>query len=150
MQDSEYIHKSHNVSVLIYRLVTPCKYRRVVFDDKAVTNYLSDISVEIDSRYEIRFLEIGTDDDHVYFLIQSVPTYSPTKVAQITRSITAREMFKKFPELQKVLWGTEFWTKGFFISTVGKHGDETKLRNYIKNQGTKNYKAVCQKQLTLF
>jgi putative transposase len=29
---SIYIHKSHNVTVLLYHLVFPAKYRRVVFD----------------------------------------------------------------------------------------------------------------------
>jgi REP element-mobilizing transposase RayT len=31
-------------------------------------------------RYEIRFLEIGAEKDHVHFLVQSVPTYSPSKM----------------------------------------------------------------------
>ncbi|WP_342225586.1 hypothetical protein [Rickettsia endosymbiont of Urophora cardui] len=32
MEESSYIHKSHNVTVLIYHLVTPAKYRRVIFN----------------------------------------------------------------------------------------------------------------------
>jgi putative transposase len=63
---SEYIHKSHNVSVLMYHLVFPAKYRRAVFDQK-VDTVLKDICLEIEKRYEIRFLEIGTDKDHVHF-----------------------------------------------------------------------------------
>ncbi len=70
---SEYIHKSHNVSVLIYHLVLPAKYRRAVFD-KQVDVVLKDVCLEIEKRYQIRFLEIGTDTDHVHFLVQSVPT----------------------------------------------------------------------------
>ena len=31
---SEYIHKSHNVTILLYHLVLPAKYRRVVFDEQ--------------------------------------------------------------------------------------------------------------------
>ena len=87
----------------------------------------------------------------MHFLIQSVPSYSPTKVARIVKSITAKKMFKKFPDLKNKLWGTEFWTNGYFMSTVGKHGDEKKLRNYVKNQGADrpSYKAFHQKQLKL-
>ncbi len=55
--------------------------------------------------------------------------YSPTKVAQIVKSITAKKMFEQYPTLKEKLWGSEFWTKGYFMSTVGKHGDEKKLRN---------------------
>ena len=61
-------------------------------------------------------------------------------------------MFVKYPDLKEQLWECEFWTKGYFMSTVGKHGDEQKLRNYAKNQdsGKSFYKAFQQKQLKLF
>ena len=64
---SEYIHKSHNVSVLLNHLVCPAKYRRVVFTED-VDKELRDICLEISKRYEIMFLEIGTDNDHVHLL----------------------------------------------------------------------------------
>jgi REP element-mobilizing transposase RayT len=53
-------------------------------------------------------LEIGTDKEHVHFLIQSVPTYSPTKIITKIKSITAKEIFKKHPEVKKKLWGGKF------------------------------------------
>ena len=108
--------------------------------------------MEIEKRYEIRFLEIGSDKDHVNFLLQSVPAYSPTKIAQMIKSITAKKMFARYPELKEALWGGEFWTKGYFMSSVGKHGDEKKLRNYVKNQGSgcSSYKVFHQSQLRLF
>jgi REP element-mobilizing transposase RayT len=151
MKESSYIHKSHNVTVLIYHLVTPAKYRKVIFNEE-LDEYLCKICENIEARYEIRFLEIGTDSDHVHFLLQSVPMYSPTKIAKLVKSITAKKMFEKYPSLKKELWGSEFWTKGYFMSTVGKHGDEKKLRNYVKKQGSGNpsYKAFQQKQLILF
>jgi len=68
---SEYIHKSHNVSVLLYHFVCPAKYRKVVFS-KEVDNEIRNICLEIGKRYEMVFIEIGTDKNHVHFLIQSV------------------------------------------------------------------------------
>jgi putative transposase len=61
----------------------PAKYRRVVFTE-TVDNSLKEICLNISERYEMAFIEIGTDKDHVLFLIQSVPGYSPTKIIQIT------------------------------------------------------------------
>lgn len=146
---SEYIHKSHNVSVLIYHLVCPAKYRRVVFS-KEVDGVLKEVCLEIAKRYEIAFLEIGTDKNHVHFLVQSVPSYSPTKVATIVKSITARELFKRVPTVKKQLWGGEFWSKGNFISTVGRHGSEEVIRQYVKNQGTeKDYKRLHSQEVQL-
>ena len=104
---SEYIHKSHNVTVLMYHFVCPAKYRRVVIDER-VDQVIKETCQEIEKRYEIRFLEIGTDQDHVHFLIQSVPTYSPKKIIQIVKSITAKAVFAQCPEVKKKLWGGEF------------------------------------------
>ena len=69
---SEYVRKSHNVSVLLYHLVCPAKYRRVVFSQE-VDSCLKEVCLEIAQRYEIQFLEIGTDNDHVHLLMRSVP-----------------------------------------------------------------------------
>ena len=142
---SEYIHKSHNVSVIIYHFVCPAKYRRIVFSD-AVDQTLKDICEEISKRYEIYFLEIGTDKDHVHFLIQSVPVYSPTKIITIIKSITAKQIFEKHPEVKKQLWGGEFWSDGYYVSTVGQHGNEETIMNYVRNQGTEQHYKQLQKQ----
>ena len=131
---SEYVHKRHNVSVLLYHLVCPAKYRRVVFTDEADLA-LRDICLEIAKRYEIVFVEIGVETDHVHFLIQSVPGYSPAKIVRIIKSITAREIFVRVPTVKKQLWGGEFWTKGYFMSTVSRHGDENTITQYVRNQG---------------
>ena len=71
----------------------PAKYRRIVFDEK-VEKELKEICMEIEKRYEIKFLEIGTDKDHVHFLVQSVPMYSVKKIVQMIKSITARKIFE--------------------------------------------------------
>ena len=151
MSESEYIHKSHNVSVLLYHFVCPAKYRRVVFS-KEVDETLKDICLEISKRYEIHFLEIGVDKDHVHFLIQSVPTKSPTQIITTVKILTAREIFKKHPEVKEQLWGGEFWTDGYFVNTVSKFGDESSISQYVRDQGLeKDYTVLhTEKQLSLF
>ena len=61
----------------------------------SVDAMLRETCLEIELRYEIRFLEIGLDGDHAHFLMQSVPTYSPTKIARTVKSLIAREVFSK-------------------------------------------------------
>ena len=147
---SELIHKSHNVSVLLYHFVCPVKYRRIVFSEP-IDNELRDICLGISLRYEVSFIEIGVDNDHVHFLIQSVPMYSATKIIQLIKSITAKELFRLHPELKRHLWGGEFWTKGFYVSTVGQHGDESIIGSYVKSQGKESeYKKLHGQQLVLF
>ena len=147
---SEYIHKRHNVSVLLYHLVCPCKYRRAIVTTE-VDSVLKGVCFDIASRYEITFLEIGSDRDHVHFLIQSVPSYSPTKVAQIIKSITAREVFSRVPSVKKQLWGGALWTSGFYINTVSRHGSESTISKYVSSQGrTNEYQRLHVQQLELF
>jgi len=147
---SKFIHKSHNVSVLVYHLVCPIKYRRAVFSTE-VEGKLKEICLEISQRYEIHFLEIGTDEDHAHFLIQSVPMYSPQKLTQIIKSVTAKQFFEWRPDLRKQLWGSSFWTSGYYISSVGQHGNETTIATYVRSQGmNKPYKQILRQQLTLF
>jgi len=99
---SEYINKSHNVSVLTYHLVFPAKYRRSVFDAR-VDEELKNICTEIGNRYDIRFLEIGRDKNHVHFLIQSVTKFSVTDLVKRIKGITAQEIFQRCPEVKKQL-----------------------------------------------
>ena len=147
---SHLIRKSHNVSILVYHFVCPAKYRRAVIDEK-VDQVLKDVCLEIAQRYQIEFLEIGTDKDHVHFLVQSVPSYSPTKIITIIKSFTAREVFVRVPSVKKQLWGGEFWSDGYYVGTVGRHATEDTIRQYVKNQGKESeYVQLHVQQLKLF
>lgn len=107
--------------------------------------------MEISKRYDIHFLEVGTDKDHVHFLIQTIPKYSVTQVVRIIKSITAREIFKRVPEVKKMLWGGEFWSDGYFANTVGKFGSEIAISKYVQEQGKeKEYTQLHKNQMTLF
>ena len=145
---SEYIHKSHNVSVLLYHYVCPAKYRRVIFDD-SVDKVLIQTCQEISKRYDINILELGTDGDHVHFLIQSVPMLAPQQIVRVIKSITAREIYRLCPNVKKKLWGGNIWSAGYFVSTVGKNGNEKQIENYVKNQGNK-YTKLYRSQITIF
>ena len=146
---SRLIHKTHNVSVLLYHFVCPTKYRRAVITAE-VDAVLVAVCLEIADRYEIEFIEIGADRNHVHFLIQSVPTYSPTRIIMAVKSITARELFARMPGLKKALWGGSFWSSGYFVTSVGRLGDESGTKRYIAEQGLPDYQPLYDGQLSLF
>jgi REP element-mobilizing transposase RayT len=123
-------------------MVCPTKYRRAVIDQD-VDQVLRSTCFDISNRYEIAFVEIGSDMDHVHFLVQSVPTMSPTRIAQIIKSMTAREIFQRCPQVKKQLWGGAFWSSSFYINTVGHHGTEESVAAYVANQGRSDeYKRI--------
>ncbi len=145
----DHLLKSHNKTLLIFHLVCPVKYRRKVFTE-VNEQTLKDICLELGIRYEYNFLEIGIDEDHVHFLIQTIPNVCISKMVQTVKSITAKKMFEKHPEVKIFLWGRQFWTDGYYLNTVGRYGNLKMIENYVKNQGIKNYKQIYQQNPTLF
>jgi REP element-mobilizing transposase RayT len=69
--------------------VFPAKYRKAVFDEQ-VDSLLKEVYLEMEKRYEIKFVEIGVDKDHVHFLVQSVPTYSVTRIVTMIKSTNSK------------------------------------------------------------
>ena len=126
-------------------MVFPSKYRRKVFS-KEVEKTLVKTCEEISERYEINFIEIGNDEDHIHFLIQGIPTMAVSRIVQIVKSLTAREIFSQHPEIKKKLWGGSLWTRGFYANTVGQYGSEAMIKEYVQNQG-KQYTKVHSGQL---
>ena len=144
---SEHVIKSHNKTLLLYHVVCPVKYRCKAITGE-VEKKVKETCLEISKRYEIHFVEIGVDEDHVHFLVQSVPMKMPTEIVQTIKSIVAREIFQRNPEVKTVLWGGQFWTSGYYMNTVGRYGNEEAIKKYVKEQGGK-YKRIYRSQLTL-
>lgn len=145
---SEHVIKSHNETLFLYHLVLLAKYRRKIFSEEVETT-LKEICIGISERYEIRFIEIGTNTDYVHLLVHVVPSQAVTKIAMEIKSITARELYKRHPEIKKQLWGGNIWTSGYYTNTVEQYGNEKVIEEYVQKQGNK-YKQIYRSQLDLF
>ena len=106
--------------------------------------------MELGRRYEIQFIEIGTDDNHVHFLIQTIPNRSISDTVKIIKSITAKHIYKLHPEVKKFLWGGNIWTSGYYINSVGQYGNMKMIQNYVQKQGIKDYTQLHTQEPTLF
>lgn len=136
---------------MLYHLVCPIKYRRSVLSE-SVEKCLVEVCNKISERYEIHFVEIGADENHVHFLLQSVPVMSGELITRTIKSITAKELFRLHPEVKSQLWGGKFWSSGYYINTVGQYANEDTIQKYIKQQGDdpKKYKLFSKNQTRLF
>ncbi|WP_246067828.1 IS200/IS605 family transposase [Changchengzhania lutea] len=145
------MHKRHNKSLLLYHLVCAIKYRRSILSENVELS-LVEVCINNEKRFGIEFLEIGSDENHVHFLLQSVPMLSVKKIDQTIKSITAKELFRLHPEVKQQLWGGQFWSSGYYVNTVGQYANEEVIQKYISNQGddTKEYKSYHKSQLSLF
>ena len=129
-------HAHHCVYKIRYHMVLCIKYRRKMLLDPSRISQLKEIFCEIQKRYCFEIDAIGTDGDHVHVFVGAAPKYAPSRVMQILKSISAKQMFKTFPEIKKELWGGEFWSDGGYIGTVGEGVTAELIRDYIEKQGT--------------
>jgi len=130
-------------------MVMCLKYRRQLLKGDTFRSYLCETLKEISKRYWYEIDEMGTDGDHVHIFVGAAGRWAPSRIMQVIKSLSAKEMFKKFPEIRKTLWGGEFWSDGGYIGTVGEGTTEEIVRKYIQNQGTVEEKEKS-KQLELF
>ena len=142
---------SHSVYKIRYHIVTAVKYRKALLNS-AVEDCIKETLQGISERYEINIDEVGFDQNHIHIFCGAPPRISPLRVISIIKSITARQIFKNFPNLKKEeLWGGEFWSDGKYIGTVGEATSEKVIRKYIQNQSLDKQEANDRmKQLKLF
>lgn len=115
---------------MLYHLVLPVKYRRKIFT-KEVSEKLKVVCEKISECYEIRFVEIGMEEDHVHMLVQGEPAMSVSVMVKTIKSITAREIFAAYPKIRKeILWGGSLWTSGYYANTVGQYGSRETIARY--------------------
>lgn len=142
------VKRSHSASELVYHFVFPVKYRRKIFTSENEPT-LKELALELEKRYELNFLEIGIDTDHVHFLIQAIPSYAPSMLAQTVKGNITRQFFARHPDVKVFLWGGRLWTSGYYVNTVG-NANMSIIKNYVQNQGLPEYKQLHQTTLTLF
>ena len=129
------IVKSHHcVYDTHYHIVFPVKYRKALLSPP-ITTAIREIAIEISERYDIWFEQLGCDTDHIHILCSFHPKLSGSDVVRTFKSITTRNLFQRFPELRKDLWGGEFWSDGYFMSTISEKGNWQQVEAYVRNQG---------------
>lgn len=135
--DNPVFKSYHKAFRIKYHFVFVIKYRKDLFLDEKYVNTFREVCKGLEERYSMKFETMGFDEDHVHFLLQSVPKYSPSQIFRLVKSITAIKLFEKHPDIKKELWGGEFWSDGGYVSTVGEGINAEIIRKYILNQGRK-------------
>ncbi len=123
----------HAVYDLKYHLVWIPKYRKDILE-KEVSDYLKEVFRQIAEEYGFGIDTLEVMGDHVHIFVEVPPKYSPAQLVQIMKSISAREVFKRFPKLRKQLWAGELWNDGYFVRSVGDKVTADIIRKYIEYQ----------------
>lgn len=119
---------------LKYHIIFVVKYRRKAFVRKAILVRMREIAERVATGNGVTILEMNGEEDHVHFLVSTVPRTEPCKFINALKSASSRLLKKEFPEVEKAVWGKEtLWSPSYFICTVGGAPLEV-LKRYIEQQ----------------
>lgn len=131
----KYESNNHSVFGLNYHLVLCVKYRRKVLDAE-ISDRLKNIFSSIGESYHITVREWNHDEDHIHVLFSAHPKSELSKFINAYKSASSRLIKKEFPRIREKLWKEYFWSRSFFLVTVGGAPLEA-LKAYIESQGVK-------------
>ena len=124
---------AHAVYELKYHLVWVPKYRARILGGE-VSRYLKEVFFQIAEEYGFDIITVEIMEDHVHILIEAPPSYSPSEVVQVIKSISARELFKKFPKVKRMMWSGKIWNEGYFVRSIGDKVTADVIKKYIQYQ----------------
>lgn len=135
----DYITKNHWKGLIQYHIIFVCKYRRKVFQNQIIANYLKYTMLNIASKYQFdtEVQEIDPNkSDHYHCLVSSIPVLSPMQIVHVLKQQSTFELWQKYPSyLQHFYWKRrELWTSGYFCSSIG-NASNTTVHKYIEEQG---------------
>jgi putative transposase len=122
---------AHVVWECKYHIVIVPKYRYQVFS-REVKESIKDELRKLCLWMRVQIIEGHVCKDHIHMCITIPPKMAVSEVVGTLKGKSAIRMFKKFPDLRKQYWGSHFWSRGYYVSTVGKN--EEMIRQYIKDQ----------------
>jgi len=99
-----------------------------------VKEYLKSVFQNIAKEYDFCILNMAVVEDHIHVLIEAPPSYSPSELVQVLKSISARELFKKFPKMKKMMWSGKIWNEGYFVRSIGDKLTSDVIKKYIEYQ----------------
>lgn len=128
---------SNAVYLLNYHLILIVKYRKPVFNNDDIVEFMKDMAKDISNEFNVEIINQECGLDHIHLLISTKPTVDLTKYINILKGHSSRAIRKTFQnELKDVLYGDSFWSDSYFITSVGNVSIDT-LYKYIEEQRTK-------------
>ena len=140
----EYNRRSHSVYLLTYHIVFVTKYRRPVITDE-IGSYMKNHAAYLCGRFEGEMLSAETDRDHIHMLVSLPPDVAPSKLVTTLKTHLSKEVRSVYrDQIEKQLWGENFWSSSYFIATTGTTVLEN-VKQYIESQRTDEHKRKYEK-----
>ena len=132
---------AHSVYSLYYYFIQVMKYRKKVFTNDMVVDFLKTKVRGIADTFNVEILEIECDKDHFHMLFKATPLLNIPQFVNAIKTITSREIQRRFPEVKKELWKGKFWSRSYFLATSGQVTLDV-LKRYVDSQGIKRHEDI--------
>ena len=120
----------HTTSMLTDHIVITPKFRGSVLAGKVGMECEHQIKW-ICRTMDVKILEMAVAPDHVHMFVQYPPRLSPSRIVEVIKTQSSRELRKKFPHL-KLFHKTALWAPGCYHGSVGQGFDV--VEKYIEVQ----------------
>ena len=134
MQDSDDVRTGrHCVFNLHVHLVFVTKYRKDVFCERVLIE-LEEIFKNVCLNFEAELVEFNGEHDHVHLLINYPSKVAISNLVNSLKGVSSRLIRKKkYPEIQKKLWGNMLWSPSYFAGSCGG-APLSIIKQYIEQQ----------------
>lgn len=124
---------SHSVYSLQYHFIQVVKYRREVFGNEILVDFLKQKVREISETFDVDVLNLECNRDHFHMIFKAKPILNIPKYINAIKTITSREIQRNFPEVKEKLWKESFWAPSYFLATTGQVTLDV-LKRYVEEQ----------------
>lgn len=130
--ENKYRRVNNNVSFIKYNFVFCTRYKRKIFNIPGVKERTEELIKNECELLQINLCDIKCDINHVYLILEALPTISASEIMQKIKNNTSGKIREEFEELSKI---PSLWTRKFFVST--EINNEEEIQKFIDEQKTR-------------
>ena len=123
--------QSHVKFDCVYHVVIVPKYRKKILFG-TIRQRAGEIIRILCKQKGVEVFEGSACPDHIHMVLSIPPKYSVSNVLGFLKGKSAIRLHQEFSRGKSHLTQKSFWSRGYFVRTVGI--DKSVVKNYVKNQ----------------
>lgn len=127
-------HGRHCLFDLHVHLVFVTKYRRKIFNSKAI-NLLKNIFTQVCQDFNANLIEVDGEEDHVHLLVHYPTKVAVSKLVNSLKGVSSRMLRQQYPEIKQHYFNNVLWSPSYFAASCGG-APISVIKQYIEQQKT--------------
>ncbi len=133
-EEKRYRTSGHSRYTIYYHFAFCPKYRKKIFKEIEIDKEIKNVIKQMAPFHDWIIEEMETDQDHIHIFLSAPPRFSPSQIVKLIKTWTYKNMYERYPQMRKYLWGGKMWCEGYYVSTVSDNTTKGEIKRYIQNQ----------------